>query len=118
MPRRRPADGLLDWNQSAKQVYDFVRALTRPYPGAFSFLNKQRWIIQSCALLPDELVSNADPGTVLGSVFSPVAEACGQVVACGSGSVVILELEESDGRVLKGSALSDPEWKGMVWTND
>ena len=118
LPRRRPADGLLDWNQSAKQVYDFVRALTRPYPGAFSFLNKQRWIIQSCALLPEELVSDADPGTVLGPVISPVAEACGQVVACGSGSVVILELEESDGRVLKGSALSDLEWKGMVWTND
>ena len=86
LPRRRPSDGLLDWSQSAKLVYDFVRALSRPYPGAFSFLNKQRWIIQSCALLPDELVSNADPGTVLGSVFSPVAEACGLVVACGSGS--------------------------------
>ena len=118
LPRRRPSDGLLDWSQSGKQVYDFVRALTRPYPGAFSFLNKQRWIIQSCALLPEELVADADPGMVLGSVFSPVAEACGLVVACGSGSVVILELEQSDGQILKGAALSDLAWKGMVWTND
>ena len=118
LSRRRPSDGLLDWSQSAKQVYDFVRALTRPYPGAFSFLNKQRWIIQSCVLLPEELVSDADPGTVLGSVISPVAAACGLVVACGSGSVVILELEQSDGQILKGNALSDLERKGMVWTNE
>jgi len=37
-PRRRPEDGKIDWNHSAKQVHDLVRAVTHPYPGAFTFV--------------------------------------------------------------------------------
>jgi methionyl-tRNA formyltransferase len=37
-PRRRPEDGLLDWTASPREVFNWVRGLTRPYPGAFSFL--------------------------------------------------------------------------------
>ena len=35
-PRRRPEDGLIDWSQSAKRVHDLVRAVTHPFPGAFT----------------------------------------------------------------------------------
>jgi methionyl-tRNA formyltransferase len=118
LSRRRPSDGLLNWNQSANQIYNFVRALTRPYPGAFSFLDGACWKIQSCVLLPDVVGSNAAPGTVLGSARSPVAEACGLLVACGTGSVIILEIESSDGAVLKGRSLSDQPWTGKVWTDE
>lgn len=34
-PVRRPVDGRLDWSGTSRQVYDWVRAQTRPYPGAF-----------------------------------------------------------------------------------
>jgi methionyl-tRNA formyltransferase len=45
MPRRRPEDGLIDWNRTTRQIYNWVRALTDPYPGAFSLLNGERvWI--------------------------------------------------------------------------
>ena len=118
LPRRRPADGLLDWHLSAVYVYNFTRALTRPYPGAFSFLDGRRWIIQSAALLPAASLQQKAPGTVLGSVVSPVAEACGQVVACGAGCVIVLEVEADDGTVLKGTDLSDCEWTGKVWANE
>lgn len=117
LARRRPADGLLDWHQSAVNVYNFIRALTRPYPGAFSFLDGRRWIIQSAALLPGSLECDV-PGTVIGSVVSPVAESCGQVVACGSGYVLILEIEADDGSILKGSSLSDCDWTGKVWAHE
>lgn len=33
--RRRPEDGLVDWEQSALSIYNLVRALVRPLPGAF-----------------------------------------------------------------------------------
>lgn len=36
-PKRTPEDGLIDFNRSALDVYNFVRALTRPYPGAFYY---------------------------------------------------------------------------------
>jgi len=34
--RRRPEDGRIDWTRTAKQVHDLVRAVTHPYPGAFT----------------------------------------------------------------------------------
>ena len=30
-------NGFIDFNRSALDVYNFVRALTKPYPGAFYF---------------------------------------------------------------------------------
>lgn len=36
-PKRTPKDGLIDFSRSALDVYNFVRALTKPYPGAYFF---------------------------------------------------------------------------------
>lgn len=36
LPQRKPEDGAIDWSRPAAFIHDFVRALTRPYPGAFS----------------------------------------------------------------------------------
>lgn len=33
---RQPADGVIDWHQSAWQIHNLVRALSKPYPGAFT----------------------------------------------------------------------------------
>lgn len=34
--KRTPEDGRIDWSKSAREVFNLVRALTRPYPGAFT----------------------------------------------------------------------------------
>jgi methionyl-tRNA formyltransferase len=34
--RRTPEDGRIDWTRTAKEVHDLVRAVTHPYPGAFT----------------------------------------------------------------------------------
>jgi len=44
-PKRTPADGLLDFRRSALDIYNFVRALTRPYPGAYYYDNHGNKII-------------------------------------------------------------------------
>ncbi len=33
---RKPEDGLIDWLRPAQEVHDLVRAVTRPWPGAFT----------------------------------------------------------------------------------
>lgn len=38
MPQRTPEDGWIDWNQNAVAIDRFIRAQTRPYPGAYSML--------------------------------------------------------------------------------
>jgi methionyl-tRNA formyltransferase len=123
LPRRRPADGVVDWCRPSVEVYDFIRALTRPYPGAFSWLDGTRWTIWQAAHLPPYPggAPASLPGTVLGPVISPRAEACGQVVACGAGpeagALVLLEVEREDGTRLAGPALSDQPWTGKRWND-
>ena len=34
LPQRKPEDGMIDWNLEANVIDRFVKALTRPYPGA------------------------------------------------------------------------------------
>jgi len=35
---RRPEDGKIDWSWPVIQIYNLVRAVTEPYPGAFTYL--------------------------------------------------------------------------------
>src|SRR3989344_5278816 len=37
LKRRKPEDGIIDWGKTTEQLYNWIRALTHPYPGAFSF---------------------------------------------------------------------------------
>lgn len=44
-PRRSPEDGRIDWTRPAEQVHDLVRAVTHPYPGAFTdIFGGKTWI--------------------------------------------------------------------------
>jgi len=36
LPQRRPEDGGIDWNRTSEAIHNFIRALTRPYPGAYT----------------------------------------------------------------------------------
>jgi len=47
---RKPADGQIYWNQTAKQVHDLVRAVAPPYPGAFTDHNGKTMIVAHTTL--------------------------------------------------------------------
>lgn len=89
---RRPHDGRIRWDHmTAKKVYDFVRALTRPYPGAFTFLNGEKLYVWEASLPEDDIEHH--PGRVC---FSRGQAA---VVATADGAVMLktvqLEGEEA-----------------------
>ncbi|HVO08464.1 MAG TPA: formyltransferase [Burkholderiaceae bacterium] len=42
---RRPEDGRIDWTQGAQQVYNLVRAVAPPFPGAFSDVAGRRLVV-------------------------------------------------------------------------
>jgi methionyl-tRNA formyltransferase len=44
---RKPVDGLIDWTKSAKAIYNLVRGVTHPYPGAFTYLGARKVVIWS-----------------------------------------------------------------------
>lgn len=49
-PRRKPSDGLIDWTKNSIDCYNWIRALTFPYPGAFTFLHGKKIFIWSARL--------------------------------------------------------------------
>jgi methionyl-tRNA formyltransferase len=96
-PRRTPADGIIDWETRASFLYDWVRAQTRPYPGAFTFLGDQKVVVWRAR--PVELEESAPAGTI-------VAERPdGHVVACGEGGLLLEEIEIATGSLSVGARL-------------
>jgi len=35
---RRPEDGRIDWKKSAREIYNLIRGVTEPYPGAYALM--------------------------------------------------------------------------------
>jgi len=44
---RKPEDGRIDWNKSALQIYNLIRGVSHPYPGAFTSHNGAKLTIWS-----------------------------------------------------------------------
>jgi len=84
-PKRTPADGIIDWETRAPYLHDWVRAQTRPYPGAFTFLGDERVVVWRAR--PVELEETAPAGTVVGR------DGADAIVACGEGALVLEEVE-------------------------
>ncbi len=57
-PQRIAEDGHIDWNRSAKDIRNFIRAITRPYPGAFTFFDGH--MIKIWDAIPFEINISAD----------------------------------------------------------
>lgn len=64
LPRRTPEMGIIDWNRSADEVYNWIRALTLPYPGAFTHHDGERVMVWA-AQPPAAGDPRGDPGQVL-----------------------------------------------------
>lgn len=113
LPRRRPKDGLIDWNQSGRKLYDFIRALTKPYPGAFTFLNGEKWIVWKAALLPVLSKKNGlNPGEILGNIYGFETSVNGILVATKDEMLLITEIENDQGSRYTGVNLNDLNLKG------
>ncbi|MDO4988013.1 MAG: formyltransferase [Synergistes sp.] len=80
--RRRPEDGRIDWNKNAVEVYNLIRAVTHPFPGAFTDIDGKRYYIWRAE--PTE--GTAKPAEVVSR--SPL------LIGTGGGLLKVLEIEE------------------------
>ncbi|KAB7609841.1 hypothetical protein F9L33_15585 [Amylibacter sp. SFDW26] len=66
--KRIPLDGWIDFNQPAERVDRLVRAVTSPYPGAYSYFGTQRVVFSSSEYAKgDDLNYIGAPGQILRS---------------------------------------------------
>ena len=94
--RRTPGDGLIDWARSAWQIYNLIRAVTHPFPGAFTFWDGRR-VFLWCALPPGTQACGRPPGTILG-----VGEGGGLTVATGHGILEVTRIQPQEGPEMDG----------------
>lgn len=93
---RKPADGEIDWTKSAKEVRNLIRAVTKPYPGAFSYIGDRKCFFWSADVADQD--RKAAPGTVL--------SAAPFTIACGEGALRIRTAQLETGVFMTGDQLA------------
>jgi methionyl-tRNA formyltransferase len=85
---RRPEDGRIDWRKASISVHRLIRASSRPFAGAFSFLENEKRV----TIWRASMYSHPEPFCAMpGQVMLRVAESV--VVACGEGCLLLEEVE-------------------------
>ena len=88
-PLLKKEDGLIDWTLPAQDITNRVRGLS-PWPGAYTFVNGERWILSRVGL------SEESQGVVAGTVTQVTKDRV--EVATGRGTIQIVEIQPSNSR--------------------
>lgn len=99
-PARHPEDGEINWAASAEDIRNLVRAVTRPYPGAFTFADGYKLMVWAGEIVDG--FKGEEPGTVVAAEKTPV-------VACGDGGIRITDWtwDGEPGELVGGMVLGD-----------
>ncbi len=90
---RKPEDGRIDWNVPAVQIYNLIRGVTHPYPGAYSMLGEEKIIFWKASVIETDVSA---PGKI---------ESGETVIICsGKDAIVPIEIE-LEGKILAGVEL-------------
>lgn len=82
--KRLPDDGLIDWTKPTKDIYNLIRGLAHPYPGAFTYVNGYKLTVLSSGIPPQREYA----GRICGRVVT-IVKGMGVEVLTGDGSIVI-----------------------------
>ncbi len=102
---RKPEDGRIDWTRPAIEIYNLVRAVTRPYPGAFSYLGGGKVLVWWAKPVPGEGIPEIPPGGITAAGGSSIMAAGGclanvrterrVLVGTGDGLLLLEEIERN-----------------------
>ncbi len=84
---RKPEDGRIDWSLPAAQIYNLIRAVAPPYPGAFFELGGRRLLVARARHAAPALAAALEPGAGHG----PHWRAGALLARCGDGGVLHLQ---------------------------
>jgi methionyl-tRNA formyltransferase len=97
---RIPEDGLIDWSKQTKEIYNLIRGLTRPYPGAFTYFEGKRVIVWDAEIPNNPKIFE---GSIPGRVAS-VIQNKGVEVLTGDG-VLLIKTIHFEGRDYNASEI-------------
>ncbi len=98
---RKPADGVIDWRDSAQNIHNLIRAVAPPYPGATTSITDKPIIITKSLLAPARF-THSNPG-----FLNVSSERC--IALCGDGRMLrILEA------IIDGKLVEEPQLPIMI----
>ena len=88
---RKPDDGKIDWKSNNTKIYNLVRAVTHPWPGAFCFFRGQKLFIWECK--PIDISGHNVPGNLISF------DRDGIIVTTGNGALLLkkCQIEGNEG---------------------
>ena len=94
--KRSPNDGQISWDWQKERIYNWVRALSDPYPGAFTFYNNEMIIIDKIEYSDFGFSQDVENGTVIVGGRQPI-------VKTPNGAIKVLKLRDQLKIFKKGS---------------
>jgi methionyl-tRNA formyltransferase len=105
---RKPEDGRIQWAQSSARIFNLIRAVTDPYPGAFSDVGNARlmvwWAEPGSKGVREWVETAAGPTVPAGNSDPRVPRTPGEIlsvdpliVATGDGALELTRIEWRDG---------------------
>ena len=87
---RKPEDGKIMWEWSTAAIYNLIRAVTHPYPGAFTFHRDRKLYLWSARLVDGRAAvsGGAIPGTI-----ETVEKGRGIVISTGEGRLLATRVQ-------------------------
>lgn len=95
--QRKPIDGLINWNGSSKHIHRLIRAISPPYPCAFTYLNNTKLLIVESELYNTQYFGI--PGLVV-KVYNDSV-----LVTCGEGALMIKKIKLLEGNIVNASSI-------------
>jgi len=94
--RRSPQDGAIEWTGTAQDAHNLVRAVTEPWPGAYSYVGGNKFIVWKSRIVENN--HGVKPGTVLS--ISPL------VIACAKDALEVVTGQADNGVYMQGAQLA------------
>lgn len=96
-PKRNPIDSIINWNDDVYNIERFIRAVSYPFNGAFTFINSSKLIIKSAQVfdIQDFGYDEFRAGTVV-EIFFP-----NKLLVKGFGGLLLINEFKSECKVYK-----------------
>ncbi len=79
--KRIPADGEINWNWTKEDIRNWVRAQAYPYPGAFTFCNEQKIIIDKVSFFQIGIEKEQKNGEIIQITPIPIVKTCNGAIS-------------------------------------
>ncbi|GAB1444196.1 hypothetical protein MASR2M39_30430 [Ignavibacteriales bacterium] len=67
---RTEKDSLINWSRSSFEIYNKIRSISKPYPGAISIFNGKKYLIWRSEIINEFRLGRSEkPGTLIATLF-------------------------------------------------